>query len=103
MNIPTWKDAEIAVNEGGANPLEKFVFHNEPAGECDEAFRRQLESLICFVQSESEIAISENETYRMVLLEIAGMLQSEIDRNALTLGTIEEVVNIINSNFVEDE
>lgn len=50
--IPEWDDANSAVINNTANPLQSFVFHNEPAGKKDVEFREQLKAAIDFVVSE---------------------------------------------------
>jgi hypothetical protein len=49
IEVPTWERAKEAVDRGDANPLELFVYHNEPAGRVDEGFRKQLNAVIGFV------------------------------------------------------
>jgi len=46
MILPDWTDKPT-------NPLEKFIYHNEPAGGAEEeAFRKQLAELIEYLLSQ---------------------------------------------------
>lgn len=52
MNLPTWTECSHTVDHGDRqlNPLEQFVFDNEPAGHEQEAlFREQLQAALDFV------------------------------------------------------
>jgi hypothetical protein len=59
IEVPTWEQAKEAVERGDANPLELFVYHNEPAGREDEEFRKQLNAMIGFVCALTTNAIDE--------------------------------------------
>jgi hypothetical protein len=56
MELPDYCQCEAAVQNGVANPLQKFIYENEPAGLEDEAqFRKELSELVEFVLNGREI------------------------------------------------
>jgi len=46
IELPSWVECSRKYGRGKANPLELFIYHNEPAGLDDIAFREQLTDLI---------------------------------------------------------
>lgn len=49
MKLPTYDEAADARDRGQMNPLEKFIYENEPAGKgSDLRFRNQLRAAIDF-------------------------------------------------------
>lgn len=44
--LPEWGDAEQRYYDGDSDPIDEFVFHNEPAGEQDAIFRQQLQEAL---------------------------------------------------------
>lgn len=62
MKIPTWLEANEAVETGKYTPLDIFVLNNEPAGEEDEKqFRDELQSMIDYVSSNAPLPASIQE------------------------------------------
>lgn len=51
--LPSWWEVNDKLDEGEKlDPLEQFIFDNEPAGEENEReFRKQLSTLVCFLKS----------------------------------------------------
>jgi len=62
MKIPTWLDANEAVESGKYTPLDIFVLNNEPAGKEDEMkFRNELQAMIDYVSSNAPLPASVQE------------------------------------------
>jgi len=49
IRIPSWEEAERAVEGGNPTPLDVFIYENEPAGKNDELFREQLDDLVVYL------------------------------------------------------
>lgn len=51
ITLPTYEEAERAVESGTAGPIDVFIYNNEPAGEVDEKmFRDQLQEVLNFLE-----------------------------------------------------
>lgn len=54
VSIPTWKECEDAILGGCANPLQRFIYENEPADtgvggfQTEDDFRRMLTEAIAY-------------------------------------------------------
>lgn len=48
--IPTFEEAEQAVDEGHETPLDIFVHNNEPAEPDTAQFRKELQDLVNFLK-----------------------------------------------------
>lgn len=70
MKLPTWEECQAAEIKGNANPLEAFIYHNEPAGTLSEVehFRTQLKAVMEFAVQEERQKQNDatwvNEMYR---------------------------------------
>jgi len=53
VHIPTWEEAESRCNSDDHNPIDTFVFENEPLGiigrESEKKFRKELQEMLEFV------------------------------------------------------
>lgn len=70
IELPTFTEASKAVDLNNANPLEKFIFENEPAGNEDGfLFRVGLIDLLNYAHEEIDDFVFENneeaEFYRI--------------------------------------
>ena len=60
MLIPTYADASARVTDEKEDPLDLFISEHEPCGKSEEKqFRRDLEKLIAFIESDIESRIYE--------------------------------------------
>jgi hypothetical protein len=64
MELPTWEECEIAVRDGVSNPLQEFIYENEPAGDQDEhQFRHELGRLVAYLMGgPGETRVLDNRT-----------------------------------------
>lgn len=53
IEIPEFWECLQAEDEGTANPLEKFIYENDVAGDDGVKFRRELIAMIRFVESQA--------------------------------------------------
>jgi uncharacterized membrane protein YgaE (UPF0421/DUF939 family) len=65
MKIPTFEEAEMAIQAKTANPLEVVIYNYTPAGEVDEEqFRKEIAELVQWVEK-SKTAKIEDENARL--------------------------------------
>lgn len=51
--LPTWLEADAALEEGKGTPLHTFIHSQEPCGDDEIQFRTQLQAVIGFVIAEA--------------------------------------------------
>jgi hypothetical protein len=46
VSLPTYEECEVAVQNGSASALQRFIYENEPAGIEDQKWRRELRAAL---------------------------------------------------------
>ncbi len=53
IHLPHWQNCQDKTTQGEPlNPLEQFIYDNEPAGKQDVGFRKQLRAMIEFMKGD---------------------------------------------------
>lgn len=60
MKIPTYEKAIQAWTDGTFDPLELFVYDNEPAGDEDQKWRESLQNVVNYVSAIPEFTYDGN-------------------------------------------
>ena len=51
--LPNWEECKQKIESEETNPIERFIFNNEPAGnEAEKTFRHELSELIFYVEEQ---------------------------------------------------
>ena len=80
--VPTWGAVSLARHENKEplNPIERFVYHNEPAGEEQHSFRKDLKAAIAYAVEQT----TERDRLVDYLIGYIYYLEEDVCGEALT-------------------